>query len=242
MEPAELESLLRTGKDLGVQGLLENTTGEEVSRMIPVKEISKVFGDANERALPAELQKERSVTSTSKPGSGVVYSNIEFSLDKNLELDSKMVEDTVEDSSPKELKSDFNKRQTDKVDIPLDKKSDHMAVLDDRTLSECFDGNPTKTDEKKSVEIEWKCVHCSQSVQSEQKLKTHMAKKHETEVLCKTCGFKTFSSALLGRHQRVHGGFICNQCSFQSTNRDYLKRHKEIKHDGLRFQCDRWVG
>ena len=103
---------------------------------------------------------------------------------------------------------------------------------------ECFDGNRTKTGEKKSVEIEWKCVHCSQSVQSEQKLKTHMAKIHETEVLCKTCGFKTFSSALLGRHQRVHGGYICNQCPFQTTNRDDLKRHKANKHDGLTFQCD----
>ena len=66
------------------------------------------------------------------------------------------------------------------MELPLDKKSDHVAVLDDRTLRECFDGNPTKTDEKKSLEIEWKCVHCSQSVHSEQTLKTHMAKKHNT--------------------------------------------------------------
>ena len=48
VEAGELESFLRTGKELGVQGLLEleNTMGKEVSRMIPVKESSKV-------ALPA---------------------------------------------------------------------------------------------------------------------------------------------------------------------------------------------
>ena len=230
VEAGELESFLRTGKELGVQGLLEleNTMGKEVSRMIPVKESSKV-------ALPAELKREGSVASNLKAGFGDGLStNIEVPLDSNME------EDTIEDSSPKELKSDFDKGQINiNMELTLDDKSDHVAVLDDKTLRECFDRNPTERDEKKSLEIEWKCVRCSISLLSEQKLKTHMAKKHETEVLCKTCGFKTFSSALLGRHQRVHGGFICNQCSFQSTNRDYLKRHKEIKHDGLRFQCDR---
>ena len=32
----------------------------------------------------------------------------------------------------------------------------------------------------------------------------------------------------------------CDQCPLQTTTQgnNYLKRHKEIKHDGLKYQCD----
>ena len=202
VEATELESFLRTGKELGVQGLLENTmVGAKVSRVIPDKENPKMFGDTNEEALPTELNK-------------------------------------IEESSPKVLKQGNGEGQIN-IELLLGKNSEHVPVLDENTLKQCFDENPTKTGKNGDLEIEWKCVHCSQSVNSEQTLKTHMTKKHETEVICKACGFKTFSSALLGRHGRsVHGGHTCDQCPFQTAKRAYLKKHKEIKHGGSRYQCD----
>ena len=63
MEAGELKSFLRTGKDLGIQGLLENTAGNEVSRMIPLTKSSKtVDGDTSEhqeRSLTLDLKPER---------------------------------------------------------------------------------------------------------------------------------------------------------------------------------------
>ena len=86
---------------------------ELLSRMIPVKENSKMFGDANKKALPAELKKEISVA-PNLSGGGLSI-NIEVPLDRNPDLDSKMVEDTVEE---REQKSDFNKQQI-KINMEL---------------------------------------------------------------------------------------------------------------------------
>ena len=48
VEAGELKSFLRTGKDLGIQGLLENTVGNEVSRMTSLAGSSKTVDDTSE--------------------------------------------------------------------------------------------------------------------------------------------------------------------------------------------------
>ena len=218
VEAAELESFIRTGKELGLQGLLENTTGAEVSGLIPVFENSKMFGDKNEETLSTELNKERSIISNLNPGSDSI--SIELPLDRSPEQDSKMVLDNTSEEA----------LTIEHMNIELDEKPD------DKILKECFDENLTKTNKKEDVEAEWKCLECSKSVCSEEKLKTHMANNHG--VICKTCSFKTSSWALLGNHQKtVHGAYICDQCPFQTAKLVYLRRHKGIKHAGLRYQC-----
>ena len=139
VEAVDFDSFMRTGKELGLQGLLENTLGAEVLRPIPVLENSKMFGDTKKEAFPTELNKERSIISNLKSGSDDGLSiNKELPLDRNPEQDSKMVLDnTSEEALTKEA-----------MNIELDKKPELAAMLDDKILKEFFDENLKKTNKK----------------------------------------------------------------------------------------------
>ena len=237
VEAAELDSLLRTGKELGLQGLLENTVGDQVSRMI---EKSKMV-----EALPTELNKERNITSDFQAG-------FDVGPPLNMKLpsavaDSKMLDELIEDSA--ELRQKRSKSSFDggpaviNIELPVDKKPEHITVLDEN-LEDTFERNPIKTDKNEDVKPEWKCTDCPKSYSHEQSMKNHMLKAHGTEVVCKRCDFKTFSKYSLSRHENTFGHlqsrlrYNCNQCPFQASKLDTVKRHEKITHDGLRYQCD----
>ena len=243
VEAAELDSLLRTGKELGLQGLLENTVGDQVSRMI---EQSKMIDNHCKEALLTGLNKERNTTSDLQAGfeEGPPF-NMKL---PSAVLDSKMFDELIEDATSakqrqKRSKSTFDEGPDIDIELPVDKKPEHMTVLDE-TSEDTFDRSPRKTDENEDVKPEWKCTNCPKSYSHEQSMKNHMLKAHGTEVFCKICDFKTFSKHSLRRHENTFGHlqsrlrYNCDQCPFQARNLFTMKRHEKITHDGLRYQCD----
>ena len=241
VEASELDSLLRTGKELGFQGLLENTVGDQVSRMI---EKSKLIDNHCKEALPTELNEERNITSDLQAGfdEGPPF-NTKLPLPV---LDSKMFDKLIEDSAGQKQKrsnSTFDEGPDIDIELPVDNKPEHMTMLAE-TLEDTFDRNPRKTDENEDVKTKWKCTDCPMSYSHQQSMKNHMLKAHGTEVFCKICDFKTFSKYSLHRHENTVGHlqsrlrYNCDQCPFQSPNLFTVKRHEKIAHDGLRYQCD----
>lgn len=210
MEAAELKSFLRTGKEFGLQGLLENTILDDLSSM----ESSKMVDNTSEEVLPTELNKARSLTSDQKSGFGLAPMNSDLHLDMKpehlAELDSKMIVKRSNEVLLTELNKERRKSVFDEGPVPPLEKN--MAVLD-KTLEECFDRNPTRTDEKEE-ESGWQCDKCSNSLSSKEGLLKHQIRLHR--------GLR----------------YMCDRCPFQANTREKVNRHKQIKHDGLRYKCD----
>ena len=231
VEALELKSFLRTAKEFGIKGLLENFL--DVPKTIPV--VESLENDGIE-----ELAKERNIISDLKSCFDEGPVNIELLADKkpnNLgELDPEMICDISEEASSPTWQNNRSHRSKSEfhegpaIEVPLDKKPLHVAVIEETS----FDENPTKADE-------WECVNCSKSFRSEMRLQIHMKRVHGTEVLCKTCGHKAFSRESLSLHeQNVHGQlrFMCDQCPFHANNLEKLKRHKNVGHSGVIYQCN----
>ena len=176
VEGADLFSLLRTGKDLGIKGLLENTVGNEVLR---IEKHSNMDNEMIEEAPSTEPKKLRITTSDLMSGFHESPVNIEKSLEKNSEHspepEPKMVYETNEEALEKEL----NKSGFDAINVKLqmDKKPEHLAMFGG-PLEEFSVKSSTKTEEKKAVEIEAKCADCSMSFRSRRTLKAHQKSVH----------------------------------------------------------------
>ena len=145
------------------------------------------------------------------------------------QLDSNVVCDVSEKPSElnkEENQSGFGGLPAIDTGLLLDVKPEQMA------LEECSDENPTKT--KEDLEIEWKCVNCSQVFSYQRRLKVHIGKNQCTELVCKTCGFKTFSKEFLVQHKQTKHEklqYICDQCPFQATSQSSANWHMKYEHE-----------
>ena len=80
VEAEDLESFLRTGKELGLKGLLEDTIDNKDLGMVPVMSVEEcdIANEAIEKPALVEMNKE-----SNKPE----WSNVKSSLDVELPLD-----------------------------------------------------------------------------------------------------------------------------------------------------------
>ena len=246
VEATELKSFLKTGEELGLQGLLENSMGGEVSRMM---ENPKIGREATEQPPETEVNKGRNIPSDLRSeidlGSHI---DVEEYLDEKPRhlsaMNTNMVDDAREEAT-EESDTGFNYVPSN-VELPLGEKFE-------RALEECFDGAVTKTNAKRSLGADWICVDCSKTFTCEQRLEAHMTGTHGAEAVCKTCGFKTSTLQSISRHRiKMHGGklYKCDQCTFQSSDLFQARKHKQNKHAGfieskqagfkplIRYRCD----
>ena len=228
MEATKLKSFLRTGKELGLQALLENTIGDEVSRVV---ENSTMFFEPTEERLPTELNE---ATSHLRPDIDTgPHIDSELFVDKKSAFDSNVVDHTSEEALFTEVRKAKSKPGVDK---------NPAAVSIETPAPPVPDRNLTKTDKQVT---DWKCVHCSMTISSELRLKAHMTNKHRSEAICETCGFKTLRWDHLRKHKtNVHGPpgettlYKCDQCPYLANQLISVRTHKQIKHENLRYRCD----
>lgn len=233
MEAEELKSFMRTGKELGLQDLLDNTIGDEVSRVV---ESSATFHEATEGLNEAR----GGFTSVSRSGLDEgTHIDSELFTDKKPVFDSNVVDNTSREAAQlTEATKERSQQGVEKNPAPVN-------ILAPAPVT---GPNLTKTYNQAT---DWKCVHCSMTIVSELRLRAHMTNKHGSTAICEKCGFKTLRWDVLQNHRRnAHlkkhptndlGGttrYQCDECPYLANHPSSVKKHKQVKHEGLRYRCD----
>ena len=215
--PGELDSFLAAGKDLKVNGLME-----EVSVMPDMEDLVVKQRDEKQPNLFNVMKEER-------------YNNEEKVLLETVHqgLENVILEghDTIKGSTV-EIDVNF---VTDEQDKEICVRPNSVETeIENSVLEFC----PSKSDDIIS------CDQCDFQTKKKH-LRNHIRSKHEgIKYLCSECDFQTSQKGNLTFHKRAkHEGvrFKCDQCGLLSTQKDSLNRHIIAKHSGDErqiYSCD----
>ena len=246
VEVVDLESFLKIGKELGIEGLQENNTEEKTAELIPFLR-SDISNDTNDTALETSFSKtEQEIaargvenTATQKHDSRLVppIENEKFGFSSNEKCE--FLNNCAQTSSagkPEDCFSDNNDT--------LQESSGHFdkSAKSEEYLEASSAGSQMRLG-KEDVKKKYECPHCEKSFNSQRDRKRHIDCRHlkTKDKSCDMCDYKTVRGTNLLYHiQSVHEGirYNCDECSFQATTLGNVNVHKKIKHQGLRYRCD----
>jgi hypothetical protein len=86
----------------------------------------------------------------------------------------------------------------------------------------------------------YSCQSCDFKSNTQNDLREHIILTHTAKnvYLCDKCGYSTYNSVHLKRHQEVkHGSFLCDKCDFQSSDYGALANHKRGAHKVVCPKC-----
>ena len=222
VEAEDLESFLRTGKELGLKGLLEDTIDNKDLGMVPVMSIEEcdIANDAIEKSTLVEMNKE-----SNKPE----MSNVENSLDVGLSLN----ENSLEDDKTSQEQIPMKAKIKEDVEIQykcLYCKKSFSSKQRLRTHTEMRHGTDLVT-----------CNSCEYTSFSEKAVLRHQRSVHEgIRYNCDQCPFQATSQGNVTVHKKnKHEGlrYQCNQCDLSVTQYHNLVKHKKSKHEGVVYKC-----
>jgi len=216
VDSGELKSFLRTGKELGVQSLLENIDGDDVSKTQPLVE---------------KVEKESDISSDPELG---FFENPKRILNN---LDQKPLEDP---ESTKILGEEENEKEEiflgePSVEEPFKETQSKFTEVE----GDVDDPVNEKLIKKVGESTQHLCVHCSKIFPSKKQLMQHKTNKHGTEIRCELCSYignKTYLERHI-KNKHNNSRYECDECPHQTNTTSALVRHKQVKHQGLRFQC-----
>lgn len=220
VDPEELKSFLRTGKELGVQGLLENINGDDVSKTHPLVE---------------KVEKGNDISSDPELGFFENPKRMLNYLDRKPLKDSKSTKVLSEEEFSEENEKEEIFLRKPPVGEPFETQSKFTEVEGD-----VDDPVDEKSIKKVGESIQHVCVHCSKMFTSKKHLMQHKAYKHGTEKKCELCSYIGTKTNLERHKKNKHENsvFECDECPHQTNTTSALVRHKQVKHQGLRFQCN----
>ena len=237
VEVVDLESFLRIGKELGIEGLQENNTEEKTAELIPFLR-SDISNDTNDTALETSFSMtekeigERAVqentTESKNFGTFPPIESEKFGFLNNCAQTSSAgkLEDCFSDNNETlpESSEQFDKSAKSKEDFEASSTGSQIRL--------------EKDDVKK-----YECPHCEKTFNSQPDRKRHIDRRHlkKKDKSCDMCDYKAVRGTNLLHHiQSVHEGirYSCDECSFQATTQGNVNVHKKIKHQGLRYRCD----
>ena len=224
VEVADLKSFLKTGEELGYEGLLEAATGQEIP----------IFKNDLLKELDKEIRSPKESFSMGQ-------------LTKNLTLE------VPPDSSEPHLVSTKVEKAADVENADIDvqphtgelvtvEESVHSSQLD-WTLEETFVGNQT-TDDKNQATDDEEVEQESESTSTTELEDEHGDVKIENNLTCESCGYTALRSNALTRHQNEMGHFSsrlrfkCKLCPFRANTAQRMYDHKYGMHGEKSFQCD----
>ena len=102
-------------------------------------------------------------------------------------------------------------------------------------------------------EVSVDCNMCENSFAGNDRLRIHMAKKHNRgmhELQCDKCPYKTHRADSLKRHrQALHDiydisspidkkSLVCEQCGYTTNRPRSMREHLQVVHDGVKYTCE----
>ena len=224
VEVADLKSFLKTGEELGYEGLLEAATRQEIP----------IFKNDLLKELDKEIRSPKESFSMGQ-------------LTKNLTLE------VPPDSSEPHLVSTKVEKAADVENADIDvqphtgelvtvEESVHSSQLD-WTLEETFVGNQT-TDDKNQATDDDEVEQESESTSTTELEDEHGDVKIENNLTCESCGYTALRSNALTRHQNEMGHFSsrlrfkCKLCPFRTNTTKGMHDHDYTVHSEKTYQCD----
>ena len=237
VEAAELQSFLRIGKELGVQGLLEDTTDNRALGLIPFvgKEEPGISDNPIQRTTLAELNEERRNFSEERILRKEDFSGAGSSQNDELPLD----EEPEHSEFDKTLEESFAGSPT-KREAKEDVEIKHECLHCGKTF--CRKQRLETHKELKHGREELSCSSCDYKSFSEKALFRHNRSVHEgIRFTCDQCPFQATSQGNVTVHKKnKHDGvrYKCDQCDHSVTQYHNLVKHKKSKHEGVIYQCN----
>ena len=228
VEVADLKSFLKTGEELGYEGLLEAATGQEIP----------IFKNDLLKELDKEIRSPKESFSMGQ-------------LTKNLTL-----EVPPDSSEPHLVSTKVEKAANfENANIDAEAHTGELVTAEEPahsrslgwTLEGTFVGNQATDDNNQGTddeEVEQESESTSTTELEDEHGDVKIAINIEDKLTCESCGYTALRSNALTRHQNEMGHFSsrlrfkCKLCPFRANSAPRIYYHNRTRHEGLKFKCD----
>jgi hypothetical protein len=220
----DIPGFLATGRDLLVEGLLE-----EMDNTQPQKQEPFVSDLSNDPATNRKTQHNNK-----SPSDIITHSGADIGV----------FQDSLEEILMHKCKQcSYKSSQTSNMKQHILQQHEGVRYICDECDYKATDKSNLNRHVKKQHEgVTYSCSECDYKSFRKDMLKCHTQSAHEGVTYdCHQCDSKFKNKSHLKIHiQSVHELFMygCDQCDYQGARIGSLKLHKESKHEGVRYNCD----